>query len=234
MTTDANVDLDETGKFGRLAATWWEPTGPMHSLHAINPLRMAYVAQSVDLTGRDVLDVGCGGGLLAESLAKAGARVTGIDLSEELIDLARRHAVSQAIDVDYRLLSVEQMAAEQPGSFDVVTCMEVLEHIPEPGQAVAACAQALRGNGHAFFATLDRSLWSLLFAIIIGEYVVGLLPRGSHAYRSLVRPHELKAWAGESRLDFAGEAGIVYNPLTGKFRRVDHHDISYMMHFIKR
>jgi 2-polyprenyl-6-hydroxyphenyl methylase/3-demethylubiquinone-9 3-methyltransferase len=234
MTPGANVDVLETGKFGRLAATWWDPKGPMHSLHAINPLRMAYIAQSLDLTGRRVVDVGCGGGLLAESLAKASAKVTGIDLSEELIELARRHAASQRIDVDYRLISIEQLAAEQPGDFDVVTCMEVLEHIPAPATAVAACAQALRVNGHAFFATLDRSIWSLLFAIMIGEYVVGLLPRGSHTFRNLIQPDELKAWAGASGLHFAGEAGIAYNPLTGRFRRVDHHEMSYMMHFIKR
>jgi len=187
----------------------------------------------VDVRGRRVLDVGCGGGLLAESLAKAGAHVTGIDLSEDLIELAVRHAEAQNISVEYRLASVEQIAGQQPERFDVVTCMEVLEHIPEPAEAVTACARALKHGGHAFFATLDRSLWSLLFAILVGEYVLGLLPPGSHSYRNLIRPGELKSWAAQTGLGFAGTAGVVYNPLTGRFHVANHHDMSYMMHFIK-
>jgi 2-polyprenyl-6-hydroxyphenyl methylase/3-demethylubiquinone-9 3-methyltransferase len=177
--------------------------------------------------------VGCGGGLLAESLARAGAHVTGIDLAEDLVELARWHARAQGLPVDYQLTSVEQLADEQPASFDVVTCMEVLEHIPEPRGAVAACARLLRPGGHAFFATLDRSPWSLLFAILVGEYVIGLLPRGSHRYGMLIRPGELRLWAEQAGLQFAGRAGVIYNPLTGRFHVAPRYDMSYMVHCIK-
>ena len=233
MKAQANVDPRETSKFGRLATEWWDPRGPMRSLHAINPLRMGYITSAVDLRDRRVLDVGCGGGLLAESLAKAGAQVTGVDLAGDLIELARHHAEEQGVQVEYRLASVDQVAQQQPLGFDVVTCMEVLEHIPEPVRAVAACAGALRQGGHAFFATLDRSFWSLLFAIIKGERI-GLLPPGSHTYGNLIRPAELRSWSEKSGLEFVSTAGVVYNPLTGRFHVVQHHDMSYMMHFIKR
>ncbi len=228
-----NVDPRETDKFARLAAQWWDPRGPMHSLHAINPLRTAFIAGAVDLAGKHVLDVGCGGGLLAESLAKEGAHVTGIDLAGDLIELARRHAQEQDISVDYRLTSVEQLAERQPGSFDVVTCMEVLEHIPAPNRAVAACARLVRSGGHAFFATLDRSLWSLLFAIIIGERIIGLLPIGSHTYGMLIRPAELRLWAEHAGLQFVRRGGVIYNPLTGKFHVAPRYDMSYMAHYVK-
>jgi 2-polyprenyl-6-hydroxyphenyl methylase/3-demethylubiquinone-9 3-methyltransferase len=228
-----NVDSRETDKFGRLAAEWWDPKGPMHSLHAINPLRVGYIAGLVDLRGKALLDVGCGGGLLAESLARAGARVTGIDLAPDLVELARRHAQTQGLPVEYRLSSVEEMAVHQPGSFDVVTCMEVLEHIPEPARAVGACARALRSGGHAFFATLDRSLWSLLFAIVVGERIIGLLPAGSHRYGMLIRPRELLAWAAGAGLQFEGRAGVIYDPLTGKFHVAPRYDMSYMVHFTR-
>ncbi len=228
-----NVDSRETDKFGRLSAEWWDPNGPMRSLHAINPLRMSFIASAVDLRGNQLLDVGCGGGLLAESLAKGGAHVTGIDLSQDLVELARQHAKAQGVQVDYRLSSVEQVAEQQPESFDVVTCMEVLEHIPEPGKAVAACARALRPGGHAFFATLNRSVWSLLFAILVGEHIIGLLPAGSHHYSMLIRPGELRAWAERAGLRFADRAGVIYNPLSGRFHVAARYDMSYMVHFVK-
>ncbi len=228
-----NVDARETDKFARLSAEWWDPKGAMHSLHAINPLRTRFIASAVELRGMDVLDVGCGGGLLAESLARAGARVTGIDLAEDLVELARRHGQAEGLAIDYRLSSVEQLAEQQPESFDVVTCMEVLEHIPEPAKAVTACARALRGGGHAFFATLDRSVWSLLFAILVGEHIIGLLPPGSHHYNMLIRPHELRAWAERAGLRFVDRAGVIYNPLSGRFHVAARYDMSYMVHFVK-
>ncbi len=233
MPEPMNLDPKETAKFGRLGAYWWDPRGPMHSLHSINPLRTKYIAENADVSGRSVLDIGCGGGLLTESLARLGAQVTGIDLSPDLLELARRHAAGQGLQITYREMSAEQLASQQPASFDVVTCMEVLEHIPDPQQVVRACSQLLKPGGHAFYATLDRTLKTFAFAIVGGEYILGLLPVGSHHYRNLIRPEELKAWARAAALKFAGSAGVVYNPLTGKFHVAQHHDMSYMMHFIR-
>ena len=205
----------------------------MHSLHAINPLRTEFIARSCELRGRLTLEVGCGGGLLAESLARRGARVTGIALSDDLLELARRHARAQGLDVDYRHLSAEQIAESQPGTFDIVTCMEVLEHIPRPADVVAACSRLLRPGGHAFFSSLDRSPKSFVFAILGAEYILRLLPIGSHNYRSLIRPGELRSWARQSGLAFVNSASVAYNPLTRKFSVAPELDVSYMMHFTK-
>jgi 2-polyprenyl-6-hydroxyphenyl methylase / 3-demethylubiquinone-9 3-methyltransferase len=233
MPTRLNTDARETQKFGRLANGWWDSQGPMRSLHAINGLRTSFIAGSLDLRGRRVLDVGCGGGLLAESLARHGARVTGLDLAEPLVTLAIRHAAEQHLPVEYRCMAVEQLAEERPLAFDIVTCMEFLEHVPRPQEAVLACANLLKPQGHAFFATLDRSPRSFLFAIIGAEYVLRLLPRGSHTYRRLIRPAELAAWCGKANLRLVSSAGVIYNVLTRKFNLATRPDISYMMHFMK-
>lgn len=233
-SAESNVDRRETEKFNAFAAEWWDPHGPMHSLHAVNPLRLKFIRDAVDVRGKVLLDVGCGGGLLAESLARAGAQVTGVDLSADLLEMARRHAQMQGLPVDYRVQSAEQVAEERPESFDIVICMEVLEHIPEPGKAVAACARALKPGGHAFFSTIDRTPKSFLFAIVGAEYILRLLPIGSHRYGGLIRPAELKTWAAQSGLEFRDSASQTYNLLRRRFRLAPHHDVNYLMHFVKR
>ncbi len=180
MNGPDNVDRRETEKFGRVSALWWDPKGPMHSLHDINPLRTRYISEGAQIAGQRVLDIGCGGGLLSEALAALGAQVTGIDLSEELIEVARMHAKRAGLEIDYRRISAEHLAEEAPASFDVVTCMEVLEHIPDPEAVVAACARLLKPGGHVFFSTINRNLKSFVFAIVGAEYILRLLPIGSH------------------------------------------------------
>lgn len=233
MPQPANVDLREIEKFSRLAALWWDPKGPMHSLHRINPLRLAFITSSVDLHGRRLVDIGCGAGILAEVLVKSGAVVTGIDLSADLLGLARGHASAQGLQVDYRLASAEQLAEQHPGAFEIVTCMEVLEHIPAPRSVIDACSHLLQPGGHAFFSTIDRSLKSFLFAIFGAEYVLGLLPRGSHHYAGLIRPAELRSWAASSGLAFVSSASMLYNPFTRRFKLGIVEDVNYLMHFTK-
>ena len=231
MERPENVDRRETEKFGKLSAEWWDPKGAMHSLHDLNPLRTKLIAEQAPLANRRVLDVGCGGGLLSEALAKQGAHVMGIDLSAPLIAVARAHAHAQGLDVDYRQVSVEQLAEQQPGSFDVVACMEVLEHIPDPAAVIAACARLLKPGGDAFFSTVSRNLKALLFVIIGGEYIIRLLPIGSHHYAMLIRPDELRAWSAKNGLSFVSSATMAYNPFTRKFSVVPGEDLSYTMHF---
>jgi len=234
MPLPSNVDPRETEKFSGLAAAWWDPKGPMHALHAINPLRTSFITGDFDVRGLKALDVGCGGGLLTESLSRLGAQVTGIDLSQEILELAKMHAAQQSLDVDYRYMNAEQLSEERPNTFDVVTCMEVLEHIPQPEQVVSACSRLLKPGGHAFFATLNRSLKSFAFAIVGAEYVLHLLPIGSHTYGNLIRPDELRSWARKNNLEFVSSASVVYNLITRKFSIAPHHDVSYMMHFTRR
>jgi len=233
MPPRTNVRPREVEKFRRLAARWWDPLGPMHSLHAVNPLRMGFIAREIEVRHLRVVDVGCGAGLLTESLARLGARVTGIDLAPDLVDMARMHATQKGLLVDYRILSIEELAQDLPGIFDVVTCMEVLEHIPQPAKVVGSCARLLKPRGHAFFSTIDRSLKSFVFAILGAEYILRLLPVGSHRYASLIRPADLRSWAQSHALQLVRSAGISYNLLTRKFSLTSQPDVNYMMHFIK-
>lgn len=234
MSPLSNTDRQEITKFDRLSQTWWDTQGKMRMLHVINPLRARFIHEQIDTPRPRVLDVGCGGGILSEALAKAGARVTAIDLSQPTLQAARLHADAHHLEIDYRYLSVEQIAGESPGSFDAVTCMEMLEHVPKPAAVIEACARSLRPGGRAFFSTINRTPKAFLFAILAGEYILGLLPRGTHHYGKLIRPRELRDWARASALEFARSASLIYNPITRKFRVApDTEDINYMACFVK-
>lgn len=235
MTSFSNADAQEITKFDRVSKLWWDPQGKMGMLHTINPLRQKFICDRIGTPQPRIVDVGCGGGILAEALARTGAQVTGIDLSELSLNVARQHAKDHGLAIDYRYQNAEQLAQEQGGRFDVVTCMEMLEHVPDPAQVIAACAHLLKPGGRAIFSTINRTPKAFVFAIIGGEYVLRLLPRGTHSYRKLIRPRELRAWAETSRLDFLGSASLMYNPLTHAFRvAVDREDVNYMAAFSKR
>ena len=233
MSQFTNSDLDEIKKFDDVAQVWWDPKGSMGTLHTINPLRTKFITDNMDLSGCKVLDVGCGGGILTEALAKANAHATGIDLSKDSIEAAKHHARQQGLDIDYRYESIEDLASKHAGEFDAITCMEMLEHVPEPGKIIDACYKLLKPDGHAFFSTINRTPKAFLFVIIGGEYILQLLPKGTHTYKKLIRPSELKQWAHESGLEFRHLASLIYNPLTGRFKVVEKEDMNYMAHFVK-
>lgn len=228
-----NVDERETEKFGALAATWWDPRGPMHTLHSVNPLRTDYIARSCELRDRAVIDIGCGAGVLAESLTRLGARVTGVDLSQKLLGIARTHAAGEGLTIEYRYISAERLAEERPGTFDVVTCLEVLEHVPRADDLVATSARLLKPGGHAFFATIDRNPKAFLFVIFGAEYILRLLPRGTHNYRNFIRPQELRAWGTQNGMHFAGCVYVVYNLLRRTFSLTERPDDVFLMHLVK-
>ena len=226
----SNVDSAEVAKFSAHALRWWDPEGPFRTLHEINGLRTDYIAQRAPLSGARVLDVGCGGGLLSEALAARGAAVVGIDLAEPSLDAARQHAAEHGVAVDYRRVEVEALARERPATFEVVTCLEMLEHVPEPSRVVAACADLLVPGGHLFFSTLNRNPKSFALAIVAAEYVLGLLPRGTHEYLKLVRPSELASWCRAAALDVAEITGLHFNPLLHSYRLGGDVDVNYFMH----
>ena len=240
MTQFSNADAQEISKFDRVSKLWWDAQGKMGMLHTINPLRLKFILQQIDTPQIDssqpcIVDVGCGGGILTEALAKAGAQATGIDLSEMSLEVARQHASAHGLAIDYRYQNAEQLAQQQAGSFDVVTCMEMLEHVPDPAAVIAACAQLLKPGGRAIFSTINRNPKAFLFAIVGGEYVLRLLPRGTHSYRKLIRPRELRAWALAAGLEFTSIASLMYNPLTRRFRvDANREDVNYMASFIKK
>lgn len=209
----SNVDAVEIEKFSALAHKWWDPNSEFRPLHEINPLRLGYINGIVPLSGKTVLDVGCGGGILSEALADAGATVTGIDLADKSLSVAKLHLLESGKQVEYRKVAVEVLAEERPASYDVVTCMEMLEHVPDPSAVVAACAKLVKPNGHVFFSTLNRNPKSYLFAIIGAEYVLNLLPRGTHDYAKFIKPSELAQWCRNSGLNVGDVTGMSYNPL---------------------
>jgi 2-polyprenyl-6-hydroxyphenyl methylase/3-demethylubiquinone-9 3-methyltransferase len=206
----------------------------MHTLHAVNPLRTGYIARSCELRDRRVIDIGCGGGVLAESLSRLGAAVTGVDLSQDLLTLARIHARDVGLGIDYRYISAERLAGQEPGEFDILTCLEVLEHVPRPQELIAACSRLLKPGGHAFFATIDRSLKALLFVIFGAEYILRLLPIGTHRYSGLIRPSELKSWGQSCNLEFAGSVSVAYNLITRKFSLTQQREPTYIMHLTRK
>jgi len=220
-----NADPAELEKFSRLAARWWDPQGEFRPLHEINPLRLEWIASHAPLSGRDVLDVGCGGGILAEGMARRGARVTGIDLSEKALHVAQLHLHESKLQIRYEMSSVEDYA----GAFDVVTCMELLEHVPDPASMVAACARLARPGGHVFFSTINRNPKSYLFAVIGAEYVLGLLPKGTHDYQRFVKPSELAAWCRASGLATEELIGMTYNPISRRYRLGRDCDVNYLL-----
>ncbi|HKG54517.1 MAG TPA: bifunctional 2-polyprenyl-6-hydroxyphenol methylase/3-demethylubiquinol 3-O-methyltransferase UbiG, partial [Anaerolineales bacterium] len=226
-------DTEEIKKFDDVAQVWWDPKGSMGTLHTINPLRTKFITDGLNLSGRKVLDVGCGGGILTEALAKCGAQATGIDLSNESIEAAKVHARQQGLDIDYRYENIDETASKHAAEFDAITCMEMLEHVPEPKKIIAACSRLLKPGGHAFFSTINRTPKAFVFVIFGGEYVLRLLPRGTHTYKKLIRPSELKQWAQESGLDFRRLSSLIYNPFTRTFKVVDVEDNNYMVHFVK-
>jgi 2-polyprenyl-6-hydroxyphenyl methylase/3-demethylubiquinone-9 3-methyltransferase len=235
MNQPSNDDRQEIDKFDRVAQLWWDPTGKMGMLHVINPLRSQFVFDHVDIRGARAVDVGCGGGILTETLAQAGARTVGIDQSELTLKVARQHAEQGSLAIDYRLQTVEQMAELEAGSYDVVTCLEMLEHVPDPSAVIAACTRLLKPGGHAFFSTINRNFKAWLFAIVGGEYILRILPRGTHEYAKLIRPDELRGWAQAAGLDFIRSASLMYNPLTRNFRVApSREDVNYMASFVKR
>lgn len=214
MNTHANIDAVEIEKFNSLAARWWDPDSEFRPLHAINPLRLKFITDAVDLSGRKVLDVGCGGGILSESLAAAGARVTGIDLAADSLQVARLHLHESALQVDYRQITVEALAEQQAGEYDVITCMEMLEHVPDPASVIQACARLVKPGGEVFLSTLNRNPKSFVFAIVGAEYLLRLLPRGTHSYEKFIRPSEMERWSRQAGLQLEQLLGVGYNPLT--------------------
>jgi 2-polyprenyl-6-hydroxyphenyl methylase / 3-demethylubiquinone-9 3-methyltransferase len=230
MSETLNVDPAELAKFSDLAHRWWDPESEFRPLHQINPLRLEWINGVVPLVGQRVLDVGCGGGILADAMARKGADVLGIDLATKSLKVAQLHALeAQTTGVQYREVSAEALAAEQPGSFDVVTCMEMLEHVPDPASVVRACATLAKPGGWVFFSTLNRNAKSFLFAIVGAEYVLNLLPRGTHEYARMIRPSELAGFCRQAGLDLAHTRGMEYNPLTRRYWLSGDTSVNYLL-----
>ncbi len=228
-----NFDQAELDKFAALANRWWDVDGPQKPLHALNPVRLQYVAQRAPLRGARVLDIGCGGGLLSEALAREGAEVTAIDLAPELVKVARLHSLESGVSVDYRLQAAEDLAAEQPGSFDVVTCMEMLEHVPDPGAIIAACHRLLKPGGQLFLSTVNRTPAAFAVAIVGAEYVARLLPKGTHHYQDFIKPAELGKWLREADFNLRDVSGMAYEPWRNRARLSTRTDINYLAHAVK-
>ena len=225
---NSNVRQSELHKFGALANRWWDQNGPQKALHALNPVRLRYVADRVPLEGAKVLDIGCGAGLLSEALAGEGARVTAIDLAPELIDVAKLHQLEAGHQIDYRVQSAEAIADELPGGFDAVTCMEMLEHVPDPGSVIEACARLLKPGGRLFLSTLNRTPAAFALAIVGAEYVARLLPKGTHQYRDFIRPAELAAWLRAADLQLEDVSGLIYEPWRNGARLTSRTEVNYL------
>jgi len=230
-----NVDPQELAKFSELAHRWWDEDSEFRPLHAMNPLRLEWIDALAGLQGKQVLDIGCGGGILAESMARLAVQVTGIDLAVKALGVARLHAMESGVEnIEYREVAAETLASERPDSFDVVTCMEMLEHVPEPASVVQACAALARPGGWVFFSTLNRNPKSFLLGIVGAEYLLRLLPKGTHEYARFIRPSELARWCRAAGLDLQSSRGMEYNPLTRRFRLTDDTSVNYLFACRKR
>ncbi len=230
MTNRAlNVDEAEIKKFEELAHRWWDPNSEFKPLHEINPLRLNFIDQIATLAGKKILDVGCGGGILAESMAQRGADVTGIDMGKTPLEVARLHLLESGADVDYKRIPAEQLAAEQPENYDIVTCMEMLEHVPDPSSIIEACAKLAKPGGHLFFSTLNRNPKAYLFAIVGAEYILKLLPKGTHEFSKFIRPAELDGWIRTAGLETTEIIGLVYNPFSQKYSLGADISVNYMV-----
>lgn len=226
-----NVDPQEIAKFEALASRWWDPEGEFRPLHELNPLRLAWIERYSDgLNGKRVLDVGCGGGILTESMARRGARATGLDMGREPLQVARLHALESGIEVEYQQGTVEELAAAHPGAFDVVTCMEMLEHVPDPASVVRACARLVRPGGQLFFSTINKTPKSWLLMIAAAEHLLRMVPKGTHDHRKFIRPASLCQWVSHADLLLQHLSGVVYNPLSGQFRLSTDASVNYMLH----
>ena len=228
-----NADPAELEKFSQLAHRWWDPEGEFRPLHEINPLRLEWIDRHARLGGKSVLDVGCGGGILAEAMARRGAQVTGIDLADKPLKVAELHLLESRLKIDYRSRSAEDLAAERPGAFDVVTCMELLEHVPQPASLVAACARLARPGGQVFFSTINRNPKAYLFAVIGAEYLLRLLPKGTHDYERFVKPSELARWCRDAGLRAEELMGMTYNPITKAYKLGSDCDVNYLLRCIR-
>lgn len=228
MAVTENVHLHEIHKFGSMAERWWDPHGEFKTLHDINPLRIRFIRSYADLVGKRIVDVGCGGGILTEGLAKEGADALGIDLSEELIDIADLHGLESGVQAHYQKISAEALAEQQPESFDHVTCMEMLEHVPEPGSIIKACARLVKPGGMVFFSTLNRKPKAYLLAIVAAEHLLKMLPKGTHDYKTFIKPSELSQSARDAGLELQGMVGIEYNPFSKRFSLGKDIDVNYI------
>ena len=228
-----NVDADEIEKFERLASRWWDPNSEFKPLHDINPLRLDYIDRLAPLKDRRIIDIGCGGGLLTEGMASRGAHVIGIDMGKAPLTIARLHQHESGLDIDYRQTTAEQMAAEQGGSFDSVTCLEMLEHVPDPAGVIAACAQLIKDDGFVFLSTINRNPKAYLFAVVGAEYLLRLLPKGTHDYTKFIRPSEMERWARAAGLQLVDLSGMSYNPLTQEYKLGSDVSVNYLACFRK-
>ncbi len=228
--TSANVDHAEVRKFEQLASRWWDPNSEFKPLHDLNPLRLQYIDERASLDGKSVLDVGCGGGILSESMAALGARVTGIDAGQAPLEVAKLHLLESGHEVDYQHIMVEDLAEQQPESFDVVTCMEMLEHVPDPGSVISSCARLLKPGGMAFFSTINRNPKAWMLAVVGAEYLLQMLPRGTHEYAKFIKPSELDQWIREAGLAMTHMTGMTYNPLTRIYKLNERDvDVNYLV-----
>jgi 2-polyprenyl-6-hydroxyphenyl methylase/3-demethylubiquinone-9 3-methyltransferase len=232
-TSTQNADPAELAKFTALAQSWWDPKGPSKPLHDLNPIRMQYVERRANLSAAQVIDVGCGGGILSEAMARAGARVLGIDLSRPVLDVAELHALESKVAVEYRAVSAEELAQERPAAFDLVTCMEMLEHVPDPAATVQALASLARPGGNVIVSTLNRNPLAFAVAIVGAEYIARVLPRGTHEYLKFIRPSELARWGRQAGLALRDLTGLTYNPLTRSFRLSENTAVNYLAHFTR-
>ena len=228
-----NIDKKEISKFNELASRWWDTDGDFKPLHEINPLRLDYICRHSNLKDLKIVDIGCGGGILSEAMAKKGGIVTGIDMAEKAIAVAKLHQIESKTTVDYKLMTAEELAEDEAGSFDIVTCLEMLEHVPDPSKVIQSCADLLKPGGSVYFSTINKNLKSFLFAIIGAEHILKLLPVGTHEYSKFIKPSSMESWSRQSLLELQSSIGLEYNPFISKYSLTHNLDVNYMMHFMK-